>query len=209
MADITTTGTNVLTAIPGNPPDDDKIVGWLNAAISASWPHIKIREYAEDAVTLVSGTYTYSLSGVSPSLSRKLGVGQVYLNYLTTEAPMLLHTVRQYFDETTGFTGAWTLVVPPDIADGYPTKTLDIIYQHAHALIDDLDDVIALPFDYLLYYVKWLQISEKMETQTTEQRSLPQLMNQYYQLWNDTLAAHHSAQLMLPVLPGYERAQTA
>lgn len=208
MADVTTTGTEVLTAIPGEQPPDDKIIGWLNAAISASWPHIKIREYAASAVTLVASTYTYSLSGVTPALSRKLGVGKVLLN-ADSYNPIEQHGIKQYFDETSGFAGSWTLVVPSNIADGYAGKTLDIIYQHAHSLIDALDDTIALPLDYLLYYIKWLQISEKMETQTTEQRSLPQLMNQYYQLWNDVLMAHHSAQLMLPVLPGYERAQTA
>jgi len=207
MTVLSTTGQDVLDALPGDTIDDDKQIPFINAAIRRSFTAVKMMAYVSSVATIAASTPTYTPSlGSAPSPSRRLGYGRVFLTVESTSPGVLLRNVRQYYDDVAA---VWKLVFPDDLVSANVGKTVDVQYQYPHANITALSDTILIDQAFLMSYVKWLQLSGKLEQQPTETRGLAQLVQQYYDDWTGQLNTYHSAQIALPIIEGYEALKEA
>lgn len=139
------TGTNLKDLVYIASKSDTDMLKAVKAAVSQSWPNIRVNEYAS-AGTLAASTYEYSLSALT-TLDPLFGVGEVLIDESTSGAPVRRHGVKQYYDHSAT---AWTLVFDASLVSTYLGKTFYVRYQYPHALPSALTDTLYLPTSYLI-----------------------------------------------------------
>lgn len=131
----------------------------LNAAIWDSWPLFKLTHYEEDAITLVAGTFEYSLSALSPAPHPELGISKAFINEDTDLPPVRHRDVTQRHDTSTA---AWTLVFGAGLVSRWAGKTVDLAYQYMHPEVTAASSTVLLPPNYAVSYVVYWYAQRKL-----------------------------------------------
>jgi hypothetical protein len=201
---MSTTGTAVhdTLAVKGKTNADTLLA--LKAAISASWPQIRMNEYAATIATLATETYTYSLSALT-LLDSELGISRLYIKREDDEPEVLTRGWRQYFDQSAG---AWTLVIEPSLVEAYVGKVVNGQYQYRHPTISALTDTVYLPADYLAAYCEFWYAKNRMWENLTDKGQLTNLLVLGREEWQRILRANQTPALHLLPMAGYDRMRT-
>jgi len=140
-----------LLPISGSQVTTDNTLKALRAAISESWPQIKVPKYAASAGTFSATTFTYSLSALTDLT--EYGVIRVYVDPdSASDGPTIgKREWRQYKDNS----GNWQLEFSADITNKHSGKDFHVLYPAKTADISAIGDSIELPQNYLIYYCAW------------------------------------------------------
>lgn len=157
MTSLTTTGDDIKNAIPGSTSaydDPVRFLAALNLGIRDAWPAFGMVERALTAATLVAGTFDYSLTALSPSPSRDMGVSRVFIQEeAVTDAHDAPYNVCQYFDTSAD---AWYLRFSPSIVSSLAGKVVNVIYRYPHPDVTTSSQLIYLPEPVLAAFMaKW------------------------------------------------------
>lgn len=177
------------------PADDTTKLAYLNIAIGEAGSRFPITEYSTTAATLDNQTFLYSMTALSPSPYRDVGIARVFIQEeATTTAPEVSHAVQQYYDLSAD---AWTLKFKPSIVSDYHGKVVNVQYQYPPPLVAALSTTVYLPITYLAYKICETLAITNIGIQTTDNQDFIAQS----QMWGDK-AEKVARQMGTGLMPG-------